>query len=116
MFSTSRILNFTYITYVAPTLFEVLVINNNGEMFILVVFHNGKFTQMICPRIDRLQSFLEILLRKKDEENNSKGYPARIHLIAEVDPDKVQARFISSPSYEFYIFDVKSRTNSGFVD
>ena len=73
-------------------------------------------TQMICPRIDRLQSFLEILLRKKDEENNSKGYPARIHLIAEVDPDKVQARFISSPSYEFYIFDVKSRTNSGFVD
>ena len=58
--------------------------------------------QMICLRIDRLQQFLEILLRKKDEENNSKGYPARIHLIAEVDLDEVQAWFIRS--YEFYIF------------
>ena len=70
--------------------------------------------QMICLRIDRLQQFLEILLRKKDEENNSKGYPARIHLIAEVDLDEVQAWFIRS--YEFYIFMVKSRTNVGFVD
>jgi len=50
----------------------------------------------------RVELAYEILLRKKDEENNSKGYPARIHLIAEVDPDEVQTNSLKEHEFNFF--------------
>ena len=37
-----------------------------------------------------LNNNLEILLRKKNENDDSKGYPARIHLIAELNDSSYQ--------------------------
>jgi len=50
----------------------------------------------------RVELAYEILLRKKDEENNSKGYPARVHLIAEVDTDEIQTHFHDDHKIRFF--------------